>query len=50
MSFSVWIIYRTGRQTMLYLNCTIISSADLACYRIFCAKDWVFEDCGTRYR
>ena len=33
---------------MLYLTCTIISSVDLACYRVSRAKDWVSVDCGTR--
>ena len=32
---------------MRYLTCTIISSADLTRNRIFCAKDWVSEDCNT---
>ena len=52
MSLSEWIIDHTGKQTMLCLTCTIISSADLACYGIFGAKDWVSGDCGTgeRYR
>ena len=47
MSFSEWIIDPTGGQTMLYLSCTIISSVDLAHYRIFRAKNWVSKDCGT---
>ena len=37
----------TGAQTMLYLTCTMISSVDLACYRVSRAKDWVSVDCGT---
>ena len=31
---------------MLYLTCTMISSVDLAHYRVSCAKDWVSVDCG----
>ena len=38
---------RTGAQTMLYLTCTTITSADLAHYRVSRAKDWVSVDCGT---
>ena len=33
---------------MLYLTCTIISSVDLAQYRVFRAKDLVSVNCGTR--
>ena len=32
---------------MLYLTCTMISSVDLACYRVSRARDWVSVDCGT---
>ena len=32
---------------MLYLTCTMISSVDLARYRVSRAKDWVSVDCGT---
>ena len=32
---------------MLYLTCTMISSVDLACYRVSHAKVWVSVDCGT---
>ena len=38
----------TGAHTMLYPTCTMISSGDLAHYRVPRAKDWVSEDCGTR--
>ena len=31
---------------MLYLTCTMISSVDLAHYKVACAKDWVSDDCG----
>ena len=31
---------RTGAQTLFYLTCTMISSVDLASYRISRAKDW----------
>ena len=41
------IIERTGAQTMLFLTCTMISSADLAHYGVPHAKDWVSVDCGT---
>ena len=41
------IIDRTGAQTMLYLNCTMISSVDLAQYVVSCVKDWVPVDFGT---
>ena len=34
---------------MLYLTCTIISSVDLAHYRVPRAKDRVSVDCGTKY-
>ena len=34
---------------MLYLTCTMISSVDIAHYGVFCAKDWVSVDCGTKY-
>ena len=40
-------IDRTGAQAMLYLTCTMISSVDLAHYRVFRAKDWVSVDCST---
>ena len=33
---------------MLYLTCTIISSVDLAHYKVSRAQDWVSVDCGTR--
>ena len=33
---------------MIYLNCTMISSVDLAHYGISLAKDWVSGDCVTR--
>ena len=29
------------------LTCTIISSVELAHYRVSCAKDWVSVNCGT---
>ena len=45
--FSSGIIDRTGAQTMLYLTCTIISSVDLAHYRVSHAKHRVSVDCGT---
>ena len=32
---------------MLYLTCTMISSVDLACYRVSHAKDWVSVNCIT---
>ena len=32
---------------MLYVTCTMISSIDLAHYRVSRAKDWVSVDCGT---
>ena len=38
-SFSEWIIYRTGAQTMLYLTCTMISSVDIARYGESLAED-----------
>ena len=41
------IIDRTGAQTMLYLTCTTISSADLAQYGVSLANDWVSVECGT---
>ena len=47
-SFSEGIINGTGAETMLYLTCTMISSVDLAYYRVSRAKDWVSVDCGTR--
>ena len=40
MSFSEWIIDRTGAQTMLYLTCTMMSSVDLARYGVPLAKDF----------
>ena len=46
-ALAMGIIDRTGAQTMLYLTCTIISSVDLAHYRVSRAKDWVSMDCGT---
>ena len=39
LSFSSGIIDCTGAQTMLYLTCTLISSVDLAQYRVSHAKD-----------
>ena len=33
---------------LLYLTCTMISSVDLAHYRVPRAKYWVTEDCSTR--
>ena len=42
------IIDCTGAQTVLYLTCTMISSVNLAHYRVSCAKDLVSVDCGTR--
>ena len=42
------IIDRTGAQTMLYLTCTMISSVDLAHYRVARAKEWISVDGGTR--
>ena len=33
---------------MLCFTCTVISSVDLAHYKVSCAKDWVSVDCGTR--
>ena len=35
---------------MFYLTCTMISSVDLAQYRVSRAKDWVSVDCGTSCR
>ena len=32
---------------MLYLNCTTITSVDLAHNGVSGAKDWVSVDCGT---
>ena len=32
---------------MLYLTCPVISSVDLAHYRVSRALDWVSVDCGT---
>ena len=34
-------------KTMLYLPYTMISSVDLAHYRVSRATDWVSVDCGT---
>ena len=31
---------------MLYLSCTMISSVDLANYRVSRAKEWVSLECG----
>ena len=39
MSFSEWIIDRTGRQTILYLNRSMVPNVDLACYRVSHAKN-----------
>ena len=39
-AFSSGIIDCTGAQTLFYLTCTMISSVDLASYRISRAKDW----------
>ena len=39
----------TGAQTMLFLTCTIISSVDLAHYRVFHAKDRVPVDCDKSH-
>ena len=39
----------TGAQTMLFLTCTIISSVDLAHYRVFHAKDRVSVDCDKSH-
>ena len=47
MSLCEWIIDHTGAQTMLYLTCTIISSVDLAHYRVSRDKDWVSGHCST---
>ena len=33
---------------MLYLTCTMISSVDLAHYRVSRAKDWVPVDCDIK--
>ena len=33
---------------MLSLTCAIVSSENLAHYGVFCAKDWVYVECGTR--
>ena len=33
---------------MVYLTFTMISSVDLAHYRVSHAKDWVSVDCGTK--
>ena len=38
---------RSGAQTMLYLNCTMVSSVHLAFYGVSRAKDWVSMDFGT---
>ena len=46
-SFSEGIIDPTEAQTIHYLTCTMISSVDLAHYRVSRAKDWVSVDCGT---
>ena len=35
---------------MLYLTCTMISSVDLAHYRVSRAKVWISVDCGTTVR
>ena len=32
---------------MLYLTCTMITSVDLAHYRVSLAENWVSVDCGT---
>ena len=47
MRLSSGIIDHTGAQTMLYLTCTMISSVDLAHYRVSRAKDRVSVHCGT---
>ena len=39
MSFSEWIIDHTGTQTMLYLTYTMISTVELACYKVSHALD-----------
>ena len=36
-----------GEITMLYFTCTMISSVDLAHYRVSRTKDLVSVDCGT---
>ena len=46
-SFSEGIVDRTGAQTILYLNCTMISNIDLGDYGVSRAKDCVSVDCGT---
>ena len=33
---------------MLYLTCTMLSSVDLAHYRVSGTTDWVSVDCGTK--
>ena len=33
---------------MLYLNCTMLSSVDLAYYGVFRAKNWVSVNCDTK--
>ena len=38
------IIDHTGAQTMLYLTCTMVSSVDLAHYRVSCGKVWISVD------
>ena len=49
-NFSEGITDRTGGRTMLYLTCVMITSVDLACYRLSRAKDldiwglWYNED------
>ena len=35
---------------MLYLTCTMISSVDLAHYGVYCVKDCVSGDCGTKIK
>ena len=46
MSFNEWIIDRTGGQTMLCLNCTIIFRVGLARYGLYRARNLGTGDCG----
>ena len=49
MSYSEWIIDRTGGRTMIYLTCIMISSVDLACYEFLVLKIWVSVDNGFMF-
>ena len=48
-TYSEGVIDHTDAQTMLYLTCTMISSIDLAHYRVSIGKDWASVACGTTF-